>query len=256
LHEIRSLFQPLTLSDELTISKAETDEVICPGVEGPNLAARALELLRAGGWDQDPVRVEIDKRIPVAGGLGGGSADAAAVLRLAGDAVPELAARAASLGADVPSQLDPRLSLVGGAGESIEPLPTPSEYAVVLIPDEAGLPTAEVYAEADRLGLGRSATELESAAARVREAASGGGSPVGYAELLVNDLQQAALSLRPSLSEPLESLRDAGARTALLTGSGPTAFGLFENIAEADRAAARLPARFAAAMVTSPERFA
>ena len=92
--------------------------MVCAGVEGPNLVGVALEALRARGWERPPLRVEIDKRIPVAAGLGGGSADAAAVLRLAAGELDELPRIAAGLGADVPSQLDPRFALVGGAGES------------------------------------------------------------------------------------------------------------------------------------------
>ena len=83
LHELCSLFEPLALADLIEVSEAERDEVVCPGVEGENLAARALAALRARGWDHPPLRVEIEKRIPVAAGLGGGSADAAAILRLA-----------------------------------------------------------------------------------------------------------------------------------------------------------------------------
>ena len=83
LHELCSLFEPLALADLIEVAEAERDEVICPGVEGENLAARALAALRERGWERPPLRVEIEKRIPVAAGLGGGSADAAAVLRLA-----------------------------------------------------------------------------------------------------------------------------------------------------------------------------
>ena len=84
LHEIRSLFEPLELADELKISEAAADEVIIEGVEGPDLTAQALAALRENGWDGPPLRIEVTKRVPVAAGLGGGSADAAAVLRLAG----------------------------------------------------------------------------------------------------------------------------------------------------------------------------
>ena len=83
LHELCSLFEPLALADAIEVSEADRDEVVCPGVEGENLAARALAALRERGWDGPPLRIEIEKRIPVAAGLGGGSADAAAVLRLA-----------------------------------------------------------------------------------------------------------------------------------------------------------------------------
>src|SRR2546423_6172968 len=72
LHELRSLFCPLTLADRLVVSEAEEDEVICPGVDGSNLAAEALEALRAHGWTGPPATIEIEKRIPVAAGLGGG----------------------------------------------------------------------------------------------------------------------------------------------------------------------------------------
>jgi 4-diphosphocytidyl-2-C-methyl-D-erythritol kinase len=251
LHELCSLFEPLALADLIEVEEGERDEVVCPGVEGENLAARTLELLRAAGWAGPPLRIEIEKRIPVAAGLGGGSADAAAVLRLAigGDFFPHsgekspmagLEAIAAELGADVPSQLNPSLALVGGAGEEVEPLPEPAPHAVVLLPGGGGLPTAEVFAEADRLGLGRPPEELKELAGRIRVAAGAGASPLAYAELLANDLEAAARSLRPDIDRALEALRAAGAPHALLTGSGPTTFGLFPGLGEARAAAAEL----------------
>src|SRR5690349_12357138 len=175
LHELCSLFEPLALADLIALPTSTTpevgqsrmghgverDEVVCPGVEGENLAARALAALREYGWRRPPLRIEIEKRIPVAAGLGGGSADAAAMLRLARGEVAELEEIAAELGADVPSQLAPSLALVSGAGERVERLPDPEPHAVVLLPGGGGLGTADVFAEADRLGLGRSAEELE-----------------------------------------------------------------------------------------------
>jgi 4-diphosphocytidyl-2-C-methyl-D-erythritol kinase len=240
LHELCSLFEPLALGDRIEVREAAEDEVICAGVEGENLALRALRALREHGWESPPLRIEIEKRTPVAAGLGGGSADAAAVLRLAAGEVADLEQIAAALGADVPSQLTPALSLVRGAGEGVELLPEPAEHAVVLLPDGGGLGTAAVFAEADRLGLGRPAAELDELAARLREAAGAGSSPFAYAELLVNDLEPAARSLRPAIGAALDALRDAGAPLALLTGSGPTAFGLFESLGAAREAAARL----------------
>jgi 4-diphosphocytidyl-2-C-methyl-D-erythritol kinase len=261
LHELCSLFEPLALADPIEVSEAERDEVICPGVEGEDLAARALTALRERGWDRPPLRIEIEKRIPVAAGLGGGSADAAAVLRLARDLalgisgatdpadasgaeasgrVADLAEIAAELGADVPSQLTPAMALVRGAGERVERLPDPAPHAVVLLPGGGGLSTAEVFAEADRLGLGRDAAELESLAERLRSAAGAGASPLDYADLLTNDLEPAARSLRPDIGDALDALRDAGAPLAFLTGSGPTAVGLFAAMATAKSTAARL----------------
>jgi 4-diphosphocytidyl-2-C-methyl-D-erythritol kinase len=230
LHELCSLFEPLALADLIEVSEAERDEVVCAGVEGENLATRALAALRERGWESPPLRVEIEKRTPVAAGLGGGSADAAAVLRLAAGEVADLEQIAAELGADVPSQLTPALALVRGAGERIERLPEPKPHAVVLLPDGGGLSTAEVFAEADRLGLGRSDRELDELAQRLRAAAGSGASPLSYPELLLNDLEPAARSLRPEIGAALETLCDAGAPLALLTGSGPTAFGLCEDL--------------------------
>jgi 4-diphosphocytidyl-2-C-methyl-D-erythritol kinase len=259
LHELCSLFEPLALADSILVSEAERDEVICPGVEGENLAARALAALRARGWKGPPLRIEIEKRTPVAAGLGGGSADAAAILRLArqrtmtagaaapnpaeqpaAGGVPDLQAIAAELGADVPSQLVPTLALVRGAGERVERLPDPVPHAVVLLPGGGGLSTAEVFAEADRLELGRSAAALESLAARLGEAAGAGASPLDYADLLGNDLEPAARSLRPGIGEALDALRECGAPLAFVSGSGPTAVGLFPDPSTAQRAAARL----------------
>jgi 4-diphosphocytidyl-2-C-methyl-D-erythritol kinase len=180
--------------------------------------------------------------VPVAAGLGGGSGDAAAVLRLAGGEVSDLPQLAAELGADVPSQLRPSLALVRGAGERIEPLPDPAEHAAVLLPGGGGLSTAAVFAEADRLGLSRSTSELDELAARLREVAGAGASPLAYPELLVNDLEAAARSLRPDIDEALHALRAAGAPVAILSGSGPTAVGLFPDLAAAQAAADRLDA--------------
>jgi len=240
LHELCSLFEPLDLADAIEVSEAGRDEVLCAGVEGENLAARALAALRGRGWDSPPLRIEIEKRIPMAAGLGGGSADAAAVLRLAQGAIGDLEEIAAELGADVPSQLVPALAWVEGAGERVERLPAPASHAALLLPGGGGLSTADVFAEADRLGLGRDAGELSELARCLRAAAGDGAWPLEYAELLANDLEPAARSLRPDIGEALDVLRDAGAPLVLLTGSGPTAVGLFPTLAEAKSAAVAL----------------
>ena len=255
LHELCSLFQPLSLSDRVVVHEGDADEVVCRGVDGPNLAADALQRLRAREWDRAPLRVEIEKRIPVAAGLGGGSADAAALLRIARGAVDGIKELAAELGADVPSQLEPRFALVGGAGEAVESLPIPGEYGLVLIPDADGLATAEVYERADRMGVGRDRDELDDLRERLRVAARSGASPLEYADLLVNDLQEPVLELRPAVQGAISALESAGAARAMVTGSGPTAFGLFPDIARADRAAAALPPRYAGAIVTAPDSY-
>ncbi len=241
LHELCSLFASIDLHDSLTVEVAGTDEVVCPGVRGPNLAATAIVRLReALGGALSPLRVTIDKRIPVAAGLGGGSADAAAVLRagnrLAARPLGEAPLRelAAELGADVPSQVEPRHALVTGAGEVVEPLALPP-MALVLVPRDRGLSTPAVYREADRLGATRARLDPDGvrrlAALPTRE----------LAPLLANDLQPAALSLRPELEAGLGALRRAGALTALVTGSGPTLFGLFQDRSAAEVAARAVP---------------
>jgi 4-diphosphocytidyl-2-C-methyl-D-erythritol kinase len=252
LHEIRSLFEPLELADELRLTGAAKDEVICEGIEGPDLTAKALIALRDHGWSGPPLRIEVTKRVPVAAGLGGGSADAAAVLRLARGEVEGLRAIAAGIGADVPSQLQPRACLVAGAGEVIEPAPPPAEHGIVLIPQPEGLATADVYAEADRLGTPRGDSEMEAIRRRLRDAVDEGGSPLDYREHLVNDLQPAAISLRPEIEDALGALEEGGAGHAMVTGSGPTAFGLYPSVDEAVAAAEALRERFPSALATAP----
>lgn len=240
LHELCSLFASLDLCDEVTVDEHAIDEVVCAGLTGPNLAARAVDELRSAlGGDLPPLRVAIHKRIPVAAGMGGGSADAAAVLRaanrVAGDrlSVDELRAIGARIGADVPSQIDPRHALVTGAGERVEPLGLPA-MVLVLVPHDEGLSTAEVYRTADRIGATRA--RLDPAALRALAAA-----PLReLAGALRNDLEAAALALRPELARALDALRSAGALAARVTGSGPTTFGVFPDRAAAERAAAGL----------------
>ena len=253
LHELRSLFCPLALSDRVSVtsSDSDSDEVVCEAVAGPNLAEAALARLRERGWKSPPLRIEIDKRIPVAAGLGGGSADAAAVLRLAEGDIEGLEELAAELGADVPSQLSPGFSLVAGAGERLERLDAPAPVGVVLIPFDRGLSTAEVYAEADRMELGRSIGELEEISDELRRVAGGGASPLAYPGLLANDLEAAAVSLRPEIAGALDALRKVGAGAVFVTGSGPTAVGLFADIVAADRASGELGPELANAIVTA-----
>jgi 4-diphosphocytidyl-2-C-methyl-D-erythritol kinase len=251
-HEVVTLIESVSLADELTVTPAPgtTDQVVCRGVDGLNIVTRALAGLRERGWDGPPVRVTIDKRIPIAGGMGGGSADAAAVLRAARLLSPiddaTLTSLAASLGADVPSQLRPGLSLGTGAGDVVErraPLPS---HALVLVPQPFALSTADVYREADRLGLARDGLDL---AQRLRAVGVG-----GMPELL-NDLEPAALSLRPEIGRALQAVRGAGADHAMVSGSGPTVFGLFGGSgapAIAGDVAARLAGRYPGASSAAP----
>ncbi len=239
-HELVTLFQSVGLADQLVISERAgpgADEVICDAVPGPNLVADALAALRAAGWDSPPLRVAIDKRIPVAAGMGGGSADAAAMLRAAARRTPisadVLGAIAAGLGADVPGQLDPGASLGTGAGDRIEPLPDLPTHGVLVLPQPAALSTADVYREADRLGLGRPAGELAAFERELRAALAAGTLP---RHLVVNDLAPAARSLWPPIEAALALALELGADQALVCGSGPTAIGIFWGPDGPDRA--------------------
>jgi 4-diphosphocytidyl-2-C-methyl-D-erythritol kinase len=242
LHPLASIFVSLDLHDDVRVEPAEADSVECEGVEGDNLAARALAAFLEAAPDGalPPLRIAIEKRIPVAAGLGGGSADAAAVLRaaneLAGRPLDAAALRAvgATVGADVPSQVEPGHALVTGVGEVVEALELPS-FAVVLVPAAEGLSTPTVFAELDRLG--RFSNDLDPAPLR----ALAGASLDVLAAGLANDLEAPALSLRPELVGRLERLRAAGALAAQVTGSGPTVFGVFATTAAAHDAAAGVP---------------
>lgn len=246
LHELVSLVQSVSLADELTLAPAPpgtaADEVHCPGLEGPNLVTAALAAFREEtGWGADPVSVTIEKRVPVAGGMGGGSGDAAAALRLAthlaGTEEEVARALAPRLGADVPAQLAPGLHLVGGAGEEVEPLAARALFGILILPDPEPLRTPDVFAEADRLGLGRTREELATLRHELHTAL-GDTDDLPPPELLVNDLEPAALSLRPRIADRLDAARAAGASTVLVSGSGPTVFGLFSGMEGAGLASA------------------
>ena len=245
LHPLCSLFASIDLADEITAEPLEggEDVVECEGVAGDNLAALALKEFRSrAGRELPPLALTIRKRIPVAAGLGGGSADAAATLRLANELAgrplgsEELLRLAADLGSDVPSQLEPCHALVQGTGERVEHVELP-HFAAVVVPHPEGLSTAEVYTELDRLDAARA--DLDPAPLRGLAATAAG--PRDLAGALDNDLERAALSLRPDLEPTLNALRDAGALGAAVSGSGPTCFGLFEDRSGAEAAASAIP---------------
>jgi len=236
LHPLVSVVQSVSLADELTLEPAPAgatgDEVVCPGVEGPNLAARALAAFReATGWDAPPQRLTIHKRVPVAAGMGGGSGDAAAALRLAAHAAGGaerglLLEIAAGLGGDVPSQVEPGRTLMTGAGEHVRPLPSGTGLGLVIVPSSHTLSTPDVYRAFDGLGAARGEEEL------ARLEALGGALPAH------NDLQAAARRLCPAIDGALAAVAASGADHALVSGSGPTVFGLYAGVEQA-RAAAR-----------------
>jgi 4-diphosphocytidyl-2-C-methyl-D-erythritol kinase len=261
-HELVSVMQSISLADELTLeaiapgeSDGGKDEIVCPGVAGDpreNLAASALRAYReATSWDAGPLRLSILKRIPVAAGLGGGSADAAATLRLArhvsrveermgSSEIDELLLRlAGELGADVPAQIAPGRWLATGAGERLRALPAPErELGVLVLPVPVELSTAKVYVRAEEIGIGRTVQELDDLTDELARALAGGAGVPDVTSLpkkadlkglalLHNDLQEPALSLCPQIAPVLELARGAGADVMFVSGSGPTVVGLF-----------------------------
>ena len=187
-HELVTIMQPVELCDTVRLLPAQLgdahDEVICPGVEGDNLALAALLAFRArSGWTGAPVRLEIEKRNRQF--LAGPSVRAAGLRD--DDLLREIAA---GLGADVPAQVRPRRYLATGAGEVLSALPDPPPFGVLVVCSEHGLSTADVFREADRLGLARSGAELAARGAEL-VATLAAGSAMPDPELLVNDLQRA-----------------------------------------------------------------
>jgi 4-diphosphocytidyl-2-C-methyl-D-erythritol kinase len=253
-HELVSVMDTVSLADDLLLEPADgsADEVVCDGVEGPNLVAVAIEAFRARtGWDGAPVRITVTKRIPVAGGMAGGSADAAAALRLlaahAGTGEDALEEIAAPLGADVPSQIRGGRVLATGAGERLEPAAQGGPYGVLVLPVDAALPTPAVFGEADR-GTLRTAAELEEARERLR-------TDDVLADGVENDLQRPARVLCPAIDGALADATATGADEILVSGSGPTVLGLFAGEGGAERArvaAAELAGRRPAAIAAEP----
>lgn len=247
LHELCSLFEPLSLADSIEVSEAERDEVVCPGVKGENLAGRALAALRERGWRRPPLRIEIEKRIPVAAGLGGGSSDAATALRLANDMLPEPCAAgeliriAAGIGADVPFFLVDGPQLGRGDGSELETLDLPQDFWVlVLLPHEAAkTSTGDVYSAFDhRHGAAGFAERRQLLLDRLAEVQR----PRDLANLPPNDLASSPLA---------EAILAAGAFRADVSGAGPALYGLFHHRREADAARRKLR-RLAQTWIAAP----
>ncbi|MDQ3578307.1 MAG: 4-(cytidine 5'-diphospho)-2-C-methyl-D-erythritol kinase [Actinomycetota bacterium] len=253
-HELATIFQALSLTDEVTV--AEADE---PGVEvhgegadsvptgASNLAWRAVqELARRVGRDPDEpkIRVVIRKGIPVAGGMAGGSADAAATLvglaslwrlEITRD---ELASVAAKIGSDVPFVLYGGTALGTGRGERLVPVLARHTFHWVLAFDRRGLSTPKVFSELDRLRVEGDPPRIGEVEPVLEALASG--DPRRLALLLGNDLQAASVSLRPGLRRTLRAGVTAGALAGIVSGSGPTCAFLCQDAESALRVAAEL----------------
>ena len=246
-HELTTVFHAVSLLDEVTVRTADvlSVELGGEGVESlptdeRNLAWRAAELMAEHVGRAPDVAISIEKSIPVAGGMAGGSADAAAVLVAMNTlwelGVPrrDLHALAAQLGSDVPFALHGGTALGTGRGEELATVLARSTFHWVLAFADDGLSTPAVYSEIDRLR----ATEGRDQPPRLDDpepvlAALASGDPAELAPLLGNDLQPAALSLDPGLRRTLRAGAEAGALAGIVSGSGPTCAFLCASAASA-----------------------
>ena len=251
-HLLESLFVPIDLADRVEIIPSDRSSVElrieghAPDVpaDGSNLTVRAaVAFLEAAGLETG-LRLVLEKRIPTAAGLGGGSSDAAAVLRglarIHPGALPaeRLRELALGLGADIPFFLDPRPALVTGVGEQIQPLPGIPALSLLLVHPGVGLATSDVYRAYDTSGASLTPVRAGSTMPRISALREGGDHAL--AELLENDLEQAAVRLCPRISQLREAIERSGALAVGMSGSGPTFFGIFRDTIAAGRARDRL----------------
>ncbi|MFD9409157.1 4-(cytidine 5'-diphospho)-2-C-methyl-D-erythritol kinase [Streptomyces sp. NPDC059989] len=251
-HDLANVFLAVSLFDEVTATAADELKVTCAGpdadqvpLDRTNLAARAAEILAARAGLDPSVHLHIAKNIPVAGGMAGGSADGAAAL-LACDVLwgldtprAELLDICAELGSDVPFSLVGGAALGTGRGELLTPVEAGAFHWVFAVAD-GGLSTPAVFREFDRLTAGTRIPEPVASPALLAALASG--DPDALAPVLANDLQTAALSLRPSLADTLAAGTEAGALAALVSGSGPTTAFLVRDPESGAKVAAALEA--------------
>ena len=252
-HLIESLFVPIDLADEVTVDCVEgapaavAFDLLCEDGVGPvpgdasNLAAEAARRFLADTGLERAVKVSLRKRIPVAAGMGGGSSDAGAVLRALAQAcgmpATSLGELALGLGADVPYFLDPRPALVSGIGEQIQPVGGLPRLSLLLANPGISLATADVFRTFDldsrALTPARPGSTMRALSKLQGDLGTLSG---GLEELLVNDLEPAAVRLCPQIEKLQERLRDLGALATGMSGSGATVFGLFPNTAAAREA--------------------
>ncbi|MCU4672380.1 4-(cytidine 5'-diphospho)-2-C-methyl-D-erythritol kinase [Microbacterium fluvii] len=237
-HDVASAYQAVSLyedvwaqpGDDFTVSVSGSVDTAGVPQDDRNLALRAARLVARELGHDGGVHLEIVKHVPVAGGMGGGSADAAAAL-VACDALwggdlgtQGLHRLAARLGADVPFALMGGTAVGTGRGDQLSPALAKGRFDWVIVTSEHGLSTPEVYRHLDdlraRTDIGP-APEVPTVDAGVLHALRAG-DPVALAEYVRNDLQAAALSLRPDLREPLEAAESSGALAGIVSGSGPT----------------------------------
>lgn len=245
-HLLDSLVVFTELGDELSVRAPVADEAaLSLTVDGPfaaplngesdNLVLRAARHLAEDAQIVPQAAFTLTKRLPVASGIGGGSADAAAALHLLNDlwglerSLAELQALALPLGADIPVCLLKRPTMMRGIGETLLPLDRLPDFALLLVNPGAALSTAEIFAA--RQGTFTTPTPPSSAFTALDAL-------IDWLSLEANDLEEPARRLCPAVGEVLEALgRTAGCRLARMSGSGATCFGLYATLAEAEAAA-------------------
>ncbi|MGE5550393.1 MAG: 4-(cytidine 5'-diphospho)-2-C-methyl-D-erythritol kinase [Bacteroidota bacterium] len=240
-HELDTIFQRLALHDSLLLYPAARGiSVVCGRAALPtgpkNTVYRAAELIAQEYGVKTGVKILLKKRIPIAAGLGGGSADAAAVIRALPSFwhLPALSAErelalARMVGADVPFCLHGVTARAGGIGDLLDPLPDFSGYEVLLVKPAARLSTARVYAQ---LALDRVAhPDIPAVVAAIRQQ-----SLTALGRVVGNALEQPALELVPEIAGIKQALLAAGAPVVLMTGSGPTVFAVSDEDGWAYRA--------------------
>ncbi len=232
-HEVVTVFQAISLTDTLRISHADQFGISIKGdftngvpLDKSNLVYKAVELMSEKFDTDKTIHIEINKNIPVAGGMAGGSADAAATL-LGIDALyglglskDELGEVARKLGSDVPFMLHGGTAVGRGHGDEITPALSRGNYHWVIAVSSNGLSTPAVYGECDRLRTGLDIKDPTLNDELLQALLSGDSTRVGKS--LNNDLQAAAISLRPALRLILDTGQEYGALGGIVSGSGPS----------------------------------
>ncbi len=239
-HELATVFQSVSLFDELTISETDTDgiEIAAIGkstipIGGENLAYKAAELMCNKFDIETGLLIKIKKEIPIAGGMAGGSANAGATivgidsLFSLGLKRDEMERIGSEIGADVPFTISGGTAIGTGRGDQVTPVLSRGSYNWVLALSTSGLSTPAVYKECDRLREGLDISKPHVSDSLLQALTHGDAKALGKA--LSNDLQAAACSLRPALRLILDVGIDYGALGGIVSGSGPTVAFLAES---------------------------
>lgn len=249
-HLLDMLMQPISLADDILIEEAPSMRLTVanapyiPCTED-NLVLRAVRALQVKSGVRASVAIRLVKRIPVGAGLGGGSADAAAVLRGLNRlwqlhyGLDELAALGLTLGADIPFCVHGCFARVTGIGENVQPLPMEKRYWLVVIQPCRGLSTKEVFSSLTMGPADEQETRLQGTLCALQ-----GGDMAQLKQSMRNDLEPASRRLRPQIAQAIASLYESGAKAAMMSGSGSAVFGVFTHYPAASAAYRVLSRRY------------